>query len=59
MEEVSNTRVIVIVELKALVGVLAINIPPPPSDRFWFVPTKKLKLKILTLINFAQVWIPW
>lgn len=46
MEEVSNTRVIVIVELKALVGVLAINIPPPPSDRFWFVT----KLKQINLI---------
>jgi len=40
MEEVSNTRVIVIVELKALVGVLAINIPPPPSDRLRLVPSK-------------------
>jgi len=37
MEEMSNTRVMVIVELKALVGVLAVNIPPPPSDRIWYV----------------------
>ncbi|XP_059476550.1 testis-expressed protein 2 isoform X2 [Neocloeon triangulifer] len=36
MEEMSNTRVMVHVELKALVGVLAINIPPPPSDRLWY-----------------------
>ncbi|CAH1795034.1 unnamed protein product [Owenia fusiformis] len=36
MESVSNTPLIMTVELKSLVGNLAINIPPPPSDRLWY-----------------------
>lgn len=35
MEEVSNTRLVLDVELRSVVGTLAINIPPPPTDRFW------------------------
>lgn len=37
MEGVSNTRIMLSVELKGLVGTLAVNIPPPPSDRLWYV----------------------
>ena len=37
MEEVSNTRLMLTVELKSVVGVLAVNIPPPPTDRIWWV----------------------
>ena len=37
MEGVSNTRIMLSVELKGLVGTLAINLPPPPSDRLWSV----------------------
>jgi len=35
MEEVSNTQLVLKVELRSIVGTLAINIPPPPTDRFW------------------------
>lgn len=35
MTEVSNTRLILTVEVQKLSGTLAINIPPPPSDRLW------------------------
>ena len=35
MTEVSNTRLILTVELQKLNGTLAINIPPPPTDRLW------------------------
>ncbi|CAC5377658.1 unnamed protein product [Mytilus coruscus] len=36
MEEVSNTPLVLTVELRFLSGVLAINIPPPPTDRVWY-----------------------
>ncbi|KAG8235986.1 hypothetical protein J437_LFUL015140 [Ladona fulva] len=36
MEGVSNTRLILTVELRGVVGTLALNIPPPPSDRLWY-----------------------
>jgi disulfide oxidoreductase YuzD len=35
METVSNTPLQLQVSVKHLVGKLAINIPPPPSDRLW------------------------
>lgn len=38
MEGVSNTRLELRVELKSMIGALAINIPPPPTDRLWSVP---------------------
>lgn len=37
MEEVSNTRLLLTVELQELRGTLAVNIPPPPTDRIWYV----------------------
>uniref|UniRef100_A0A914UMU8 SMP-LTD domain-containing protein n=1 Tax=Plectus sambesii TaxID=2011161 RepID=A0A914UMU8_9BILA len=36
MKEISSTRLILNVEVTHLEGTLAINIPPPPSDRLWF-----------------------
>ncbi|XP_067671155.1 testis-expressed protein 2-like [Haliotis asinina] len=36
MEGVSNTPLILTVEVKTLVGTMALNIPPPPTDRFWY-----------------------
>ncbi|XP_074647421.1 testis-expressed protein 2-like [Tubulanus polymorphus] len=36
MEEVSNTPIILSVEVHSLVGVLTVNIPPPPTDRLWY-----------------------
>ncbi|XP_038068634.1 testis-expressed protein 2-like [Patiria miniata] len=36
MDEVSNTPVELTVEVKRLTGTLCVNVPPPPTDRFWF-----------------------
>lgn len=36
MEEVSNTPLVLTVELRFLSGTLAVNIPPPPTDRLWY-----------------------
>ena len=36
MEGVSNTRLMLNVELQRLSGTLAVNIPPPPTDRLWY-----------------------
>lgn len=36
MTEVSNTPLVLTVEVHALVGTVAINVPPPPSDRLWY-----------------------
>ena len=35
MEGVSNTRLELRVELKSMIGTLAVNVPPPPTDRLW------------------------
>ncbi|XP_071797789.1 testis-expressed protein 2-like isoform X2 [Asterias amurensis] len=36
IDEVSNTPVELTLEVKQLRGRLCVNIPPPPTDRFWF-----------------------
>ncbi|CAN8002904.1 unnamed protein product [Ixodes hexagonus] len=36
MEEVSNTPLVLTVEVSHLVGTLALNVPPPPTDRIWY-----------------------
>ncbi|XP_057699703.1 testis-expressed protein 2-like isoform X1 [Corythoichthys intestinalis] len=36
MEEVSNTPLLLTVEVQKLQGTLAVNIPPPPTDRIWY-----------------------
>lgn len=36
MEEVSNTPLLLTVEVQELAGTLAVNIPPPPTDRVWY-----------------------
>ena len=36
MEEVSSTRLVLNVEITSLEGTLALNLPPPPSDRLWY-----------------------
>ncbi|KAM3624437.1 uncharacterized protein V6R79_023384 [Siganus canaliculatus] len=36
MEEVSNTPLLLTVEVQELLGTLAVNIPPPPTDRIWY-----------------------
>lgn len=35
IEEVSNTPLLLTVEVQELTGMLAVNIPPPPTDRIW------------------------
>lgn len=35
MEEVSNMPLVLTVEVSHLVGTLALNVPPPPTDRIW------------------------
>uniref|UniRef100_A0A3P9IKH7 Testis expressed 2, like n=1 Tax=Oryzias latipes TaxID=8090 RepID=A0A3P9IKH7_ORYLA len=42
-EEMSNTPLLLTVEVRELSGTLVVNIPPPPSDRIWYsfcVPPK-------------------
>ncbi|XP_040891566.1 testis-expressed protein 2-like [Toxotes jaculatrix] len=36
MEEVSNTPLLLTVEVQELQGTLAVNVPPPPTDRIWY-----------------------
>ncbi|KAF7698221.1 testis-expressed protein 2 [Silurus meridionalis] len=36
MEEMSNTPLLLTVEVQECHGTLAINIPPPPTDRIWY-----------------------
>ncbi|XP_026789021.3 testis-expressed protein 2 isoform X1 [Pangasianodon hypophthalmus] len=36
IEEVSNTPLLLTVELQECKGMLAVNIPPPPTDRIWY-----------------------
>nr|XP_028568536.1 testis-expressed protein 2 isoform X2 [Podarcis muralis] len=36
IEEVSNTPLLLTVEVQECKGTLAVNIPPPPSDRIWY-----------------------
>ncbi|XP_045078661.1 testis-expressed protein 2-like isoform X1 [Coregonus clupeaformis] len=43
IEEMSNTPLLLAVEVQELSGTLAVNIPPPPTDRIWYsfcVPPK-------------------
>uniref|UniRef100_A0A667WVU4 Testis expressed 2, like n=1 Tax=Myripristis murdjan TaxID=586833 RepID=A0A667WVU4_9TELE len=43
IEEMSNTPLLLTVEVQELSGTLVINIPPPPTDRIWYsfcVPPK-------------------
>ena len=37
MEGVSNTPLMLSVELRSMIGTLSVNIPPPPTDRIWYV----------------------
>ncbi|OXB68804.1 hypothetical protein ASZ78_002219 [Callipepla squamata] len=36
IEEVSNTPLLLMVEVQELAGTLAVNVPPPPTDRVWY-----------------------
>jgi hypothetical protein len=37
MTEISSTRLILNVEVTVLEGLMTINLPPPPSDRLWYL----------------------
>ncbi|CAH8618765.1 unnamed protein product [Schistosoma intercalatum] len=47
MERLSNTPIVLQVEIQMLSGTLLVNIPPPPSDRLWygFRPVPNIRLK--------------
>lgn len=55
MEEVSNTRLILNVEMKAVVGTLAVNIPPPPTNRIWCGFASKCGASFIALQQFFNV----
>ncbi|NXH09584.1 TEX2 protein, partial [Bucco capensis] len=57
IEEVSNTPLLLTVEVQELAGTLAINIPPPPTDRVWYsfrVPPQ-LELKVRPKLGEREV----
>ena len=57
MEGVSNTRLILSVCVESLVGTLAVNVPPSPSDRLWwgFVGDPELKLSVTPRIGDKEL----
>ncbi|NWR33017.1 TEX2 protein, partial [Tachuris rubrigastra] len=57
IEEVSNTPLLLTVEVQELAGTLAVNIPPPPTDRVWYsfrVPPQ-LDLKVRPKLGEREV----
>ncbi|NWU18847.1 TEX2 protein, partial [Dyaphorophyia castanea] len=57
MEEVSNTPLLLTVEVQELAGTLAVNVPPPPTDRVWYsfrVPPQ-LELKVRPKLGEREV----
>ncbi|XP_011484041.1 testis-expressed protein 2 isoform X2 [Oryzias latipes] len=57
MEEVSNTPLLLTVEVQHLQGTLAVNIPPPPTDRIWygFKTPPRLELKARPKLGEREV----
>ncbi|XP_067912910.1 testis-expressed protein 2 [Heterodontus francisci] len=57
IEEVSNTPLLLTVEVQELVGVLAVNIPPPPTDRIWysFRTPPRLEFKVRPKLGEREV----
>ncbi|NWY57132.1 TEX2 protein, partial [Chionis minor] len=57
IEEVSNMPLLLTVEVQELAGTLAVNIPPPPTDRVWYsfrVPPQ-LELKVRPKLGEREV----
>ncbi|XP_023235539.1 testis-expressed protein 2-like [Centruroides sculpturatus] len=54
MEEVSNTPLFLTVEIHGLIGTLAINIPPLPTDRLWYGFRKNPQLSISARPKFGE-----
>uniref|UniRef100_H3AWK7 Testis expressed 2, like n=1 Tax=Latimeria chalumnae TaxID=7897 RepID=H3AWK7_LATCH len=57
IEEVSNTPLLLTVEVQELAGTLAVNIPPPPTDRIWysFCIPPRLELKVRPKLGEREV----
>ncbi|KAM6897033.1 LOW QUALITY PROTEIN: testis-expressed protein 2 [Xenentodon cancila] len=56
-EEMSNTPLLLTVEVRELSGTLVVNIPPPPTDRIWysFCMTPKLDLHVRPKLGEREV----
>ncbi|KAL2078147.1 hypothetical protein ACEWY4_025832 [Coilia grayii] len=58
IEEVSNTPLLLTVEVRELAGTLAVNIPPPPTDRIWydlFCDPPRLDLRVRPKLGEREV----
>ncbi|XP_077173226.1 testis-expressed protein 2-like [Paroedura picta] len=57
IEEVSNTPLLLTVEVQELTGTLTVNIPPPPTDRVWysFKTPPQLDLKVRPKLGEREV----
>lgn len=57
MEEMSNTPLLLTVEVQELEGTLAINIPPPPTDRIWysFRSPPQVEMKVVPKLGEREV----
>ncbi|KAM4631747.1 testis-expressed protein 2-like [Discoglossus pictus] len=57
IEEVSNTPLLLTVEVLELEGTLTVNIPPPPTDRIWysFRMPPKLEMKVRPKLGEREV----
>uniref|UniRef100_A0A4W5LZD3 Testis expressed 2, like n=1 Tax=Hucho hucho TaxID=62062 RepID=A0A4W5LZD3_9TELE len=57
IEEMSNTPLLLAVEVQELSGTLAVNIPPPPTDRVWysFCVPPKLDLRVRPKLGEREV----
>uniref|UniRef100_A0A8C0J7Q6 SMP-LTD domain-containing protein n=1 Tax=Chelonoidis abingdonii TaxID=106734 RepID=A0A8C0J7Q6_CHEAB len=55
IEEVSNTPLLLTVEVQELSGTLAVNIPPPPTDRICFRIPPQLELKVHPKLGEREV----
>uniref|UniRef100_A0A1A8HSC8 SMP-LTD domain-containing protein n=2 Tax=Nothobranchius kuhntae TaxID=321403 RepID=A0A1A8HSC8_NOTKU len=56
-EEMSNTPLLLSVEVRELSGTLVVNIPPPPTDRIWysFCSPPKLDLHVCPKLGEREV----
>uniref|UniRef100_A0A915DLU3 SMP-LTD domain-containing protein n=1 Tax=Ditylenchus dipsaci TaxID=166011 RepID=A0A915DLU3_9BILA len=57
MEEISDTQLVINVEITELQGTMMLNIPPPPSDRLWygFRETPKMSVKVVPQVGEKSV----
>ncbi|KAJ8915161.1 hypothetical protein NQ315_000413 [Exocentrus adspersus] len=57
MEGVSNTDLRLTVEVKAIMGTVVLNIPPPPSDRVWigFRPVPEIAISARPIVGERNI----